>query len=170
MRRPGFSMPIGVPAAGRGEDKPRAGWRIALCLLAPSLFLISGCDKFPADMDGSLATIAQRKTFTVGTAAPLPSSAEQLVARLEKATGSKARIVTGPLEPLIADLEAGKLDLIVAPFRKDSPLVADVSLSPPIARAGEEIEWHAAMKNGENRWIMLVETEARGVAPPGGTE
>lgn len=141
--------------------------RVALCLLAPAIFLMSGCDKFPADMDGSLAIIEQRKAFTVGMAAPIPSSAKQLVARLEKATGSRVRIVSGPLEPLVADLEAGKLDLIVAPFRKDSPLVADVSLSPPIAQAGEGIEWRAAMKNGENRWIMLVETEARGVAPPG---
>lgn len=167
MRSLASSTPIGGPTEGRAEEKRRAGRRIACGLLVPLLFLVSGCNNFPKDMDGSLAVIEQRKTFTVGVAAPIPSSARQLIARLEKATGGKAEVEPGPLEPLVADLEAGKLDLIIAPFRKDSPLAADVSLSPPLAQAVKDIEWRAAMKNGENRWIMLVETEARGVAPKG---
>ena len=137
--------------------------RCALTGALPLLFL-PGCNQLPQDMDGTRRTVEQRGSFEVGIAGAVPPQARHLLTRLERATGSKADIRAGSLEPLIDDLETGRLDLVIAPFRKDSPLVANVALSPALGPTGtgdQRIQWHAAMRNGENRWIMLVETNVR---------
>ena len=79
------------------------------------------------------------------------------------------RVQTGELEPLLASLDDGGVDLVVAPFRKGTLLEAAAALSPPLATTGQGekvIEWRAAMKNGENRWISLVEASARDAGNP----
>ncbi len=86
---------------------------------------------------------------------------------LETATGAQARRTSGPVEPLLQAVENGDLDLVIAPFRADTPVSTTNALSPPIRTDGKgknAIEWRAAMRNGENRWISLVEIKARQVA------
>lgn len=94
-----------------------------------------------------------------------------LIARLAQETGAKPRIARGAAEPLLADLEAGRLDLVIGPFTADSPWKIMVALGPPLATSGPEgarLQWQAAARNGENRWIMTVEQASRAIAPGGG--
>lgn len=65
-------------------------------------------------------------------------------------------------------LDDGKLDLMIGAFERDSPWMADVAFGPPLIVTGNEdhpVEVKAAMKNGENRWIMLVEQATREASP-----
>ena len=140
---------------------------MALVLVALSL---AGCDYFPRDPDHSLQEIRTRGTIRVGAQLDLPPEAMQLVKRLERATGAKAQYREGPLEPLLQKLDTGQIDLVIAPFTKETPWATSSALSPPFRTEGRDkhvIEWRAAMRSGENRWIFMVETNARKIARGG---
>lgn len=125
---------------------------------------LGGCDHFPQDPGNTLAAIREHRTVRVGVDGPLPPEASRLLARIEQATGAKAQVSRGGVEPLLAKLDAREIDMVVAPFGKKTPWAAQVALSPPVRVEGEgknALEWRAAMRPGENRWIMLVETNAR---------
>lgn len=143
-------------------------WRLARVILAGLAALhLAGCDYFPRDPEATLDQVRANATLRVGIERPIPSEAERLVRQIERATGAKAFIDRGGVEPLLAKLEAGEIDLVIALFGKDSPWAAKAALSPPLRVEGEgkdRIEWRAAMRSGENRWIMLVETRARRVS------
>jgi hypothetical protein len=139
---------------------------IAATLIALPL---AGCDALPKDPDGTLAAIETRGDIRVAATAPLPPEALRLLDRLQKRTHAVPRVETGELEPLLARLDEGGVDLVVAPFRKGTLLQTAAALSPPLATSGrgeKVIEWRAAMKNGENRWISLVEASARDAGKP----
>lgn len=143
--------------------------RKAAFALATAL-LLAGCDRFPRDPAHSLDDIRARGTIRVGTGQDLPPEAKQLLKRVEKAAGAKAELQRGALEPLLDKLEAGEIDLVIAPFTKATPWATMRALSPPLRTEGRgerAVEWRAAMRNGENRWIFLVETSARKVASGG---
>ena len=74
--------------------------------------------------------------------------------------------------PNIADqIVNGKIDLVIAPFAKDTPWATMRALSPPVRTEGKgdhAVEWRAAMRTGENRWITMVEINARQVAGQAG--
>lgn len=140
--------------------------RYAIALL---LIPIAACSDFPRDPDATLKKIEARREVRVGVAGTLPPEALRLISTIERRTHATARISNGTLEPMLLRLDEGSLDLVIAPFRKGSPLSAPNALSPPVLTVGSgktATEWRAAMQNGENRWIMLVETSARAVAPP----
>ncbi|MET0240970.1 MAG: hypothetical protein ABW184_13855 [Sphingobium sp.] len=100
----------------------------------------------------------------------LVTGAAELVApllkQLEQDVGAKPQLSSGAAEPLLALLDAGKLDLVLGPFAKDSPWQTGVAFGPPLRAmpSGDHIlELKAAMRNGENRWIMAVEHASRAV-------
>jgi hypothetical protein len=135
-------------------------WITAALIALP----LAGCDALPKDPDGTLTAIEARGEIRVAATAPLPPEALRLLDRLQKRTHAISRVETGELEPLLARLDEGGVDLVVAPFRKGTLLETAAALSPPLATSGQgekAIEWRAAMKNGENRWISLVEASAR---------
>lgn len=77
-------------------------------------------------------------------------------------------IERGDAEGLLKGLEQGRLDLVLGRFEKKSPWLSLVTFSPPlrVEKEGKEtFHLAAAMRNGENAWIGLVEREARDVAP-----
>jgi hypothetical protein len=132
--------------------------------IAFGALLLAACDRFPADLEGSLDRIHRRGTICVGVQQAMPPEAEALLRRLESATGAQARRMAGSLEPQLQAIEDGDLDLVIAPFREDGGLATATTLSPPlrIERRGQHrIAWRAAMRSGENRWISLVEVQAR---------
>lgn len=148
-----------------GATMRRCPWTI--WPLAAAMLLAGGCDRFPDDPEHSLDNIRSRGVVRIGTQPVLPPEAEELVRRIERATGARAQLREGALEPMLSELEKGKIDLVIAPFRKDTPWAAMTALSPPLRaeRSGKAgTEWRAAMRSGENRWILLVETEARKAA------
>ena len=135
-----------------------------LFVAAISALFLTACDAFPRDAEGTLATIRNEKIIRVGITRPLPAEGEELLDRIAGKARAKPMLGEDSLEPLLQKLDDGKLDLVIAPFTKATPWATEAALSPPIlTENGEEkpIEWRAAMRNGENRWIMLVETEAR---------
>ncbi|MHA4837646.1 hypothetical protein [Sphingopyxis sp. MSC1_008] len=136
-------------------------------MIAVGALFLAACDRFPSDPEHSLDEIRARSTIRVGAAADVPPEASSLLRMLETATGAQARRTSGPVEPLLQAVENGDLDLVIAPFRADTPVSTTNALSPPIRTDGKgknAIEWRAAMRNGENRWISLVEIKARQVA------
>ncbi|MBJ7499626.1 MAG: hypothetical protein JHC57_07725 [Sphingopyxis sp.] len=145
-----------------------APWRSAkIALAALAALHVAGCDHFPQDPGSTLETIRDQGVVRVGIERPVPPEAARLLQRIERATGAEARISQGGVEPLLAQLDAGEIDLLIAPFGKQTPWATKAALSPPVRveGQGEDVtEWRAAMRSGENRWIMLVETEARRVS------
>ncbi len=143
--------------------------------LFPALLLLgSGCHALPRDPDGTSTQIMRSGALRVGLIDdPRPfdrGRAAALIARLAHETRAKPQILHGAAEPLLADLDAGRLDLVIGPFTADSPWRTMVALGPPLAVRGPEdarLQWQAAAKNGENRWIMTVEKASRAIAPEG---
>ncbi|WP_447762018.1 hypothetical protein [Sphingopyxis panaciterrae] len=154
----------------RGTDAERRRPKALIVLVLAPLSL-AGCDYFPRDPDHSLQEIRTRGTIRVGAQLDLPPEAMQLVKRLEQATGAKAQYREGPLEPLLQKLDTGQIDLVLAPFTKETPWATSSALSPPFRTEGRDkhvIEWRAATRSGENRWIFMVETNARKISRGGG--
>jgi hypothetical protein len=143
-------------------------WLLTSCLL------LMACGALPRDPEGSYQSITRNHVMRIGVVAPESDfgrrPAALLLNRLSQVTGARPRIVTGATEPLFQALERGDLDLVLTPLDPKTPWAAQVALSPAIAARGEgerRMQYHAAMRNGENRWIMEVEAAARDVAEPG---
>jgi hypothetical protein len=140
--------------------------RVAALLL---LWSLAGCDALPRDPDGTLDRVRQTRVIRVGLAGDaMPASAERLVAALAQQNGARVELRRGSLEPLITDLDADRVDLLIAEVTKRTPWKTLVAPGPPLLSRGEgreRMEWRALMKNGENRWIMKVESASRAVAP-----
>ncbi|MDX3901029.1 MAG: hypothetical protein QHC40_11065 [Sphingobium sp.] len=145
-----------------------------VAFLFPALLLLGGCHALPRDPDGTSTQIMRSGILRVGLIDdPHPFDRGQtaaLIARLAQETGAKPQTARGAAEPLLADLDAGRLDLVIGPFAADSPWKTMVALAPPLAASGTDdapLQWQAAARNGENRWIMTVEQASRAIAPEG---
>jgi hypothetical protein len=145
-------------------------WRPALC----AALALAACDRLPQDPDGTLDRVKAERRFRVGLIATggTPVGAEResaFLGRIARVTGAAPVLKQGATEPLLLELENGGLDLVVGPLSPESPWVGKVALIRPI---GETLEpQHLLLtpiaRNGENRWIMLLEREARAVAAEG---
>ena len=139
--------------------------------LCAATLLVGGCSALPEDPDGTLKRVRASRTLAVGVAengSMAAATGRRLVSRLAAETGATPRIEAGPLEPLLVKLEHDQLDLVIAPFDRATPWADRLALTPPLATEGSgdrRIELRAAARNGENRWIMLVERSARQVSP-----
>ena len=136
-------------------------------LLAVALIACAGCSDLPRDPDGTLERVMRERQFRVGIVASsggVHASHQALVARLARATGARPLIEQDSAEPLLIRLEEGDVDLVLGEFEHKGPWTTQVHMLPALARrtAGDrEIVVAAAAANGENRWIMLVDREAR---------
>ena len=137
-------------------------------LLFMLLCAAAGCDSIPADPEGTLDRIRSERSFRVGLIASgdSPVGAERqraYISRVAQATGATPRIKQGASEPLLIELEEGKLDLVIGPLSPESPWLGRVSLLEPIGEtiAPQRLALTPIARNGENRWIMLLEAEAR---------
>jgi hypothetical protein len=132
------------------------------------LLILGACDALPRDPEHSSERIQQSRTLRIGITDPkLVPEAQRLVAALAQQNSARPIMRQGALEPLIVDLDAGRLDLIIAPMAKRSPWKTLVAPGPALTHIGEgkeRVEWRALMKNGENRWIMQVEGASRRVS------
>lgn len=136
------------------------------------LAALAGCSALPRDVEGTSDRVRQSGQIRVGAAAGAAGAPEtaKLLSVLGQKVGAQARRTVGETEPLLAALEEGKLDLVVAWFDPKSPWANRVALAPRLASRGgkdDRLELRAAARNGENRWVMLVETTSRAVAPEG---
>ncbi|HKY83153.1 MAG TPA: hypothetical protein VJM09_16980 [Sphingobium sp.] len=134
-----------------------------LLLAVLSCLLATGCEALPRDPEGTLNRIESSRTFKVGAIGPAQAAAP-LIAALEQRTGARAAIRPMTAEPALQALDDGRIDLVIGPFLRDSPWSTDVAFGPPLAVAGSRdhpIEYKAAVRNGENRWLMTVERASR---------
>ena len=133
--------------------------------LGAMLVLLGGCGDYPRDVAHTSDRVKASGVIRVGLVAGGDAdTARAYIARVERATGARARATTGASEHLLARLEDGQLDLVLGPFAKDSPWADDVALLDPIdgKRIGQRtLGLTPVARNGENRWIMTLEHEAR---------
>ncbi len=135
------------------------------------LLSLAACRPYPRDTAGTLDRIERSHAIRVGLIAGTPGidRAKPFLTGLERATGAKAHPVGGSAEPLIAALNADQLDLVIGEFAADSPWIADVAVIEPLKmrRVGKsDLGLSAIARNGENRWIMLLEKHARDAGRP----
>ncbi len=130
---------------------------------------LAGCNAYPRDIEGTLDTIETQRIVRVGLIGNYSNAGdryltEAFLARLAHATGASPRIVTGSAEPLLVQLETNQLDLVIGEIAQDSPWNTDVAVIEPLAvrSMGErQIGLSPVARNGENRWIMLLERLVR---------
>jgi hypothetical protein len=94
-------------------------------------------------------------------------AARRFLARIEHATGAEAALDRGLAESQLARLEEGNLDLVISEFAADSPWAGSVTIVEPLAtrRSGKRtFELAPVVRNGENRWVALVEREVRAMS------
>lgn len=135
----------------------------------------AGCDSLPKDPEGTLDRVRAEHVFRVGLIASgdnrFQSERERdFLLRVARAANARPAIVEGSAEPLLVELADGRLDLVIGMLSPESPWVGRVAVLRPL---GETVRGAKALlvpiaRNGENRWIMLLEREARDVAAEGG--
>ena len=132
------------------------------------LLSLAACDALPRDPDRTSDKVRESRVLRVGVnGAPVSPQAQRLVAALAQQNAARVSIHQAALEPLIVDLNAGRLDLVIAPMAEGSPWKKLVAPGPALSGEGtgkQRVEWRALMKNGENRWIMQVEQLSRQVS------
>jgi hypothetical protein len=128
---------------------------------------LTGCTSLPRDPDGTLERVRAEGKVRVGVMttpeASFGAAPAAFVERVARATGAKPEIRQGASEPLLLDLEGGRLDLVLGAVAPDSPWASEVAMLRPIAERtdGNHILLTPIAKNGENAWIMLLDREAR---------
>jgi len=134
---------------------------ILLCLA------LAACGPYPNDISGTLEGIEQSGTLRVGLTELRPEderTARAFIARLEQATGAHAQLDRGPAESQLARLDQGDLDLVLGDFATDSPWTPDVAIVEPLSKrlvGSREFGLSPVVRNGENRWVAIVEREVR---------
>jgi ABC-type amino acid transport substrate-binding protein len=138
---------------------------LILALAMP--LLLSACADYPRDLEGTSEAIHSRKTMRIGIVAGPTSNAarrQAFIAELARRTGARPLYVTGSAEPLLLDLDSGKLDLVIGGFAKETPWIDEVAVIEPLATrmvGRDEIDLVPIARNGENRWVMTLETAVR---------
>lgn len=152
----------------RNTRSTRRPFSMRLGLLA--VLLLGACDALPRDPADTSTRIEQTRSFTVALADPSISAAPQvdkLVREIERRTKARAQWRTGFGEPLLQQLDNGSLDLVIGRFTADSPWSTNVAFGPALSTSGSKdapVELKAAMRNGENRWIITVERASRAIS------
>ncbi|WBQ19057.1 hypothetical protein [Sphingobium yanoikuyae] len=138
-------------------------------LVLGATLLLPACEALPVDPENTSQKIVRDRQFTVGLVAGTTQErmVEQLLGEVAKRTHARPRVVSGATEILLQGVSKGKLDLVIGEFTKNSPWQTDVAFGPPLRSSGlksDPLELKAAMRNGENRWITLVERASRAVS------
>ncbi|HYG28745.1 MAG TPA: hypothetical protein VD887_00865 [Allosphingosinicella sp.] len=132
-----------------------------------ALAAVAACSDLPKDPDGTLKRVERERQFRVGiveSRAGPPAPLRALIARVAAATGARPAIERDAAERLLIRLEDGTLDLVLGEFEREGPWTMRVHMLPALARGragSRETVVAAAAAHGENRWIMLVDREAR---------
>ena len=124
---------------------------------------LTGCADMPRDPERTEALVRKSGVIRLGwvESTPPEPKAQEVLSRIERATGARIERRVGDSEALLRDLEEGKIDLVFGRFPQDSPWSKKVHL-------GYALGWRAtppkhvaaprfAFRNGENEWIMRIE-------------
>jgi len=136
-------------------------------LLMTGLVLLCSCNGLSRDPGENSQRVVRDKAFRVGFVTPEISNEIQtsrLIDHLEKATGARSEVVAGSGEALLTGLQNGDVDIVIGRFQAESPWASEVSMGPALSESGmpgNPLELKAAMRNGENQWIMQIERASR---------
>jgi hypothetical protein len=142
-------------------------------MLLIGLVLLSACEALPRDPGDTTGRVMRDRTFTVGFVSPDLANDPRAAALIRTVGGqvhAKPVRVPGTGDDLLTKLEHGGVDLVIGRFRADSPWKTDIAFAPPLdgePEASDAISLRAAMRNGENKWIMQVEHASRAVSGEG---
>ena len=123
---------------------------------------LGGCDDFPNDIAATMDEVTETGVLHAGIVAGGRSEADErsLAEKIADAAGAEAEMESGSAEVLLHQLEEGELDIVVGKFAKASPWNGRVALTeapnPEWEPARHEPVLRAAVRNGENRWLMFV--------------
>jgi hypothetical protein len=131
--------------------------------------MTAACSHYPDEIAGTSDHIREARVFRVGivaagkgyTAAP---ATDAYLARIERETGARRSLELAAAEPLLASLEHGDLDIVIGECADDTPWLSEVAFVDPLAErvVGERtIILVPVARNGENRWIMLLQKAVR---------
>ena len=134
------------------------------------LWALSACDSLPRDPEGTLDRVRARPECRVGLSAagehrPGEGLERAFLGRVAAATGARAVTEEGAAEALLLELEDGKLDLVIGTVGAETPWKNEVAVLRPFGTTKSDpgLLLVPIARNGENRWIMLLEREARAV-------
>lgn len=153
---------------------PTQRYRGVMKWLALTAFLaLAACDALPKDSAGTLDRVQAGHVFRVGLIAGsggiCPDRSRAFLAEVSRRAGAAPRVATGAADGLINALREGELDLVLGEVAHDSPWATEVSILEPLAAdCPGAIDYSAIGRNGENRWIMLLEESGRAVGREGG--
>ncbi|MCW1432169.1 hypothetical protein [Novosphingobium sp. JCM 18896] len=133
-----------------------------------ALALLQGCSAYPRDIEGTSERIAQSHELHVGygkLAPPLRARAERFVQAVAATCDARVVAEDGQSnEAMFALLDDNKLDLVMTEVAADSPWLSEVAVIEPLARrqiGNRELGLSAVARNGENRWIVRLESQVR---------
>jgi len=134
-------------------------------LLISLLAALAGCGAYPRDVEGTLDRVEAQHVVRVGLIGYPGSERDRaltaaFLARLGRVTGASPHIVAGSAEPLLLQLQANGLDLVIGEIAPDSPWITDVAVIEPLSvrsQGGRSIGLSPIAMNGENQWIGLLE-------------
>ncbi len=134
-----------------------AGMMVAALLLP----FLAGCDGFPRDIAGTSEEIKTTGILRAGIVAGDSDEAKERawVEKIAETVGADADIKAGSAATLLHELEEGRIDLVMGQFAKASPwktMVAFTDSPEADAPRSHVPVLRAAVRNGENRWLMLV--------------
>lgn len=138
--------------------------RISLIAAMMLVVLAGGCD-FPRDPERTTEHVLERGSIKVGlVGGDAVADARALAERVAGATSARAEIIGGVAEDLLPRVENGELDLVVGRFAANSPWQGRVAFTQASTKEdpnSDEPVVRAAVRNGENRWLMTVERAIR---------
>lgn len=125
--------------------------------------LLTACERYPRDPSGTASRVGVTRQLKVaivpGTPATTPATA--VLYATARRFGGRVSYRFGHGEPLLVDLERGRLDAVIGHFAKESPWAERLSFSEPIV--GDEPSddqrpvLRIARRNGENRFILAMD-------------
>jgi hypothetical protein len=159
-----------IAASDNGTlQTPMRRWASGMLLVG--ITVTAACGSYPDDVESTLSSIQSAHVIHVGLIAgtdrsPNFAKAQIYLRQVSKDVGATVELREGSTEALLAEVEQGSLDLVIGEIAVDSPWLPDIAVVEPIAerRVGKRsLGLGAIARNGENRWIMLLERHARDV-------
>ncbi len=150
-------------AVAVGKRGPRSSrFSMLVLLTALATLALGGCDDFPNDIAATMDEVTETGVLHAGIVADGRSEVNErsLAEKIADAAGAEAEMELGSAEVLLHQLEEGELDIVVGKFANASPWNGRVALTeapnPEWEPARHEPVLRAAVRNGENRWLMFV--------------
>jgi hypothetical protein len=143
----------------------RRSWLFLVLVIAAT----AACSNYPDDIAGTSDRIRKTRVIRVGIVAAGndhvdETAVDAYLARLERVTGARRSLKLAAAEPLLAVLKDGDLDIVIGEFPDDTPWLPEVAFVDPLAKrlvGKRTISLIPVARNGENRWIMLLEKAVR---------